>query len=242
MPFVCECPSCGKKLKIPDDLMGRTVRCSDCAGTFIAELARSPVPPLPSRRDDEFDERPSRRRPMMPDTSGMMPHRGVITLIFGIIALVTALLSGGTVLGGGAAGAVTGGIGLVVAGGGVVFNILGLVFGILSWVWGSRDLALMKAGVMDPTGHGMTLGGYVCGIIGTILNALALILTCVVSVLVMLGMAAVFGTFCCLFSAAAKSMPPPNSPPPRRFEAPTVMHLRDYLPRHVCQGAGHWTR
>jgi hypothetical protein len=233
MAIVCECPSCGKKLKIPDDLVGRTVRCSDCAGTFVAEMPRSPAPPPAPRRDDEFDERPSRRRAPTYDTGGLLPHRGVITLIFGIIALVTALLSGGAVLGGGAAGAVTGGIGLVVAGGGIIFNVLGLVFGILSWVWGSRDLALMKAGVMDPTGHGMTMGGYVCGIIGTIMNALALIFTCIASVLVMLGMAAIAGTFCCFFSAAAKSMPPPNSPPPRRFEIGSTLQVQDYLPLRV---------
>ncbi len=175
MPIIAECPSCGKKLKIPDELVGKTVRCSDCAGTFLARRPRSAAPMPPPVPRDDYYERPS-RRPSQLTADGMMPHRGGLVMAFGIIATVMVLLSGGVYVGGAAAGPV--------AFGGLPVAIIGLVLGVLAWIWGGRDLALMKAGVMDPTGHGMTTAGYICGIIGTVLNAIGLILGCVVAVLI----------------------------------------------------------
>lgn len=233
MPSIFECPSCGKKLKIPDDLLGKTVRCSDCAGTFLAEKPRPAAPLLPPLPRDDSQPRPS-RRPSQLTPEGMMPHRGGLVLAFGIIALVTSLLSGGGIMFGGASAGFTGGFGLILAGGGIVFNIVGLVLGILSWIWGTRDLALMKAGVMVSSGHGMTLAGYICGIIGTILNAITLIGSCIITVLVLLiGVAGVAALGCCVINAS-KNMPPPppQRPPfqPQRFQAPSPLQLQDYLP------------
>ena len=63
----------------------------------------------------------------------------------------------------------------------LILGILGLVFnvccipGILAWIFGASDLKQMKAGTMDPEGEGLTKAGYICGIIGTCIQIVALI-------------------------------------------------------------------
>src|SRR5262249_16936769 len=59
------CPSCGRQLRVPDDLLGCMVKCPACAHNFAAP-ANEPAPsarrsaPASDRRDDE--PRPTRRR------------------------------------------------------------------------------------------------------------------------------------------------------------------------------------
>ena len=61
----------------------------------------------------------------------------------------------------------------------LVLGILGLIvcapLAIVAWVLGSNDLKEMDAGTMDSTGRGMTNAGKICGIIGTILMIIGLI-------------------------------------------------------------------
>jgi hypothetical protein len=49
----------------------------------------------------------------------------------------------------------------------------GAGLGIAAWIMGQIDLDKIRRGQMDPNGQGPTNGGLVCGIIGTILNAVA---------------------------------------------------------------------
>ena len=82
----------------------------------------------------------------------MVPHRGVMILVFGILALAVffpSICCGFMTLG-------------------------GLGFGITAWVLGSGDLRAMKEHRMDPDGMGMTRAGWICGIIATVANALML--------------------------------------------------------------------
>ena len=62
----------------------------------------------------------------------------------------------------------------------LIFGILGIicciVFGILAWVMGKSDLAAMGRGEMDRSGEGLTRAGMICGIIGTILQGLYILL------------------------------------------------------------------
>lgn len=55
----------------------------------------------------------------------------------------------------------------------LVLGILSLVLcaplGIAAWIMGNSDLKEMDAGVMDPSGRSTTSAGRICGIIGTIL-------------------------------------------------------------------------
>jgi hypothetical protein len=61
----------------------------------------------------------------------------------------------------------------------LVFGILSLVIcaplGIAAWVMGNNDLREMDHGLMDPGGRDSTSAGRVCGIIGTILFILGLL-------------------------------------------------------------------
>lgn len=84
------------------------------------------------------------------------PHRGGVVMALGIIGLVIFLfeLVGYALVGPFAA----------------PLSLVGLVLSIVAWVKGGSDLRQMSAGTMDPSGHGMTMGGLVCGIIGTTLR------------------------------------------------------------------------
>jgi hypothetical protein len=73
----------------------------------------------------------------------------------------------------------------------LVLGILGLVvcgpLAIAAWVMGSGDLKEIDAGTMDPAGRGTTQAGKICGIIGTILLIVSIVL---VGVFFMFGFAA----------------------------------------------------
>jgi hypothetical protein len=62
----------------------------------------------------------------------------------------------------------------------LVLGILGLVvcapLAIAAWVMGSGDLKQMDAGTMDPAGRGTTNAGKICGIVGTILLILGIVI------------------------------------------------------------------
>jgi predicted Zn finger-like uncharacterized protein len=86
MPEQIKCPSCGTKLRLPDSLLGKVVKCPKCKTSFTAALSepdesqgisREPTPPSSRKRppapaepeekqepedEEEADERPRRRR------------------------------------------------------------------------------------------------------------------------------------------------------------------------------------
>jgi hypothetical protein len=72
----------------------------------------------------------------------------------------------------------------------LVLGILSLVvcspLGIAAWVMGAGDLKQMDAGTMDPSGRGNTQAGKICGIIGTILLIIGVI---IMALFFMLGLA-----------------------------------------------------
>lgn len=73
----------------------------------------------------------------------------------------------------------------------LILGILGLVVctpvAIVAWLLGSADLKEMDAGTMDPSGRGNTQAGRICGIIGTILLIISIL---VVGLFFMLGLGA----------------------------------------------------
>src|SRR5579863_2119510 len=102
MPSVVTCPSCRRRLSVPDELANQYVQCPSCATTFqlspemldpVAEAPPSPAPAAPpaemppapeSAPQPVFDEadddehagyRPRRRRP------NLKPHRGTLILV-----------------------------------------------------------------------------------------------------------------------------------------------------------------
>ena len=61
----------------------------------------------------------------------------------------------------------------------LVLGILSIIIcgllGIPAWIMGNCDLAEMTAGTMDPSGRSTTSAGRICGIIGTILLILGVV-------------------------------------------------------------------
>jgi len=68
----------------------------------------------------------------------------------------------------------------------LVFGILSFVvcpfFGVAAWVMGNTDLKEIAEGRMDPTGRDLTQAGRVCGIVGTALVLIPMILIIIAGV------------------------------------------------------------
>lgn len=230
MSVIIACPSCEGKLRIADDLRGRRVRCPSCEHTFDAPGSSAPAPePSPEPRDFPLDlsldepnssptssgdadgllgaielkppgaEEPAapprteapgstpKRKPRVPDEEfdedapsfvrrrpprrDCEPDRGSVVLTLGILSLV-----------------------------GLCLSPIGLTLGLIAWVMGQKDLRKMRRGDMDPRGEGTTQAGWICGIIGTVLNTLA-VLFC--------------SGYIALVAFAVNSIPPPTPPPGR---------------------------
>lgn len=203
MPAIIACPSCGGKLRISDALRGQRVRCPACQHTFEspAELdppvaaPRAPQDPpldltlgepsssLPASADvtpglvgaielertgdgparPEPPRQPPSRRPSthldrdIPDIRRLGPRRdsepdrGAVVLSLGIISLALILIW--------------------------CTAPVGAILGLVAWIMGQKDLRKMKSGQMDDRNRGLTQAGWICGILGTILNGL-IMLTC----------------------------------------------------------------
>jgi hypothetical protein len=261
MSTLINCPSCGRKLRVPDEFLGKSVRCPTCAETFSApepvaaatappaeaapapqpagpsplltvpvnlELDNAPAAPRPApaappaeapqrrrdreREDDEDDDydprrgRSRRRRGFEPcPRCGDDVRRGAVACPYcGLdleeqgdgstrrrrVRLDAEPHRAGTVQALGIASLVLGAL--------YVFP-LGFPLGIAAWVMGRRDLKKMEAGVMDPDGRKKTRDGWLCGLVGTCLNAVWA-LGCVGLVM--------------LIVAEASSSPPVPPPPP----------------------------
>jgi hypothetical protein len=158
---------------VPEELLGKLVKCPSCGHTFTAELPgaaeaaeaapeHSPTEaPLPTsvprsrnepemarRRADDLDEDDYEddyddRPRRRKRRRYYTPHRGTTILVLGILSLV--------------------------------LGIVGIILGPMAWSMGNNDLQEMRAGRMDPEGEGTTNAGRICGIIGTIKDGIALL-------------------------------------------------------------------
>jgi hypothetical protein len=196
-----------------DDL----IPCPHCGERIGKLLNRCPHCDKRVTRDDEEDEEEAddrpwerpRRRPVRRDCE---PHRGALVLVFGILSVVFAPFTCCSLPG-------------------LFAGFLALGLGIPSWVMGQRDLRRMAQGEVDPEGKGLTQGGMICGIIGTSLAGVMLLIWIAFVVFYVVMMIA---------AASSNSNNPPfmPPPPPRKFEAP-VPRLLDYIPhRHTRDGFG----
>jgi predicted Zn finger-like uncharacterized protein len=110
MPIESNCPGCGAKVRVPESLLGKSVKCPKCQSVFTAE---NPEPgfeevaedePRPRRRrpapdeeyddrGDDYDDRPRRRRGgRRSNASSAVAAPAIGLLISGIIGLLLALL------------------------------------------------------------------------------------------------------------------------------------------------------
>jgi hypothetical protein len=178
MSEVLICPSCHRKLQVPQNLLGEEVQCPTCHTTFTARAVdepagappESPAPiPVPEparpRRKDAGDADPESGRVRRRRPSDYEPHRGALVLVLGILSVALTLT-------------------------GACFPV-GFVLGIVSWVMGNRDTRAIAAGRMDPEGEGITQGGRICGIVGTALSTLIFlaVLAYILCIFVIVGIA-----------------------------------------------------
>jgi hypothetical protein len=178
MQEIINCPSCQRKLQVPDSLLGQDVQCPTCGATFTAStggpapLAPAAPPPAaaeekpyydverePRRREperrsrDDYDDYEDdfddrRRRPRRRD---LLPHRGSTVLTLGILSLV----------------------------------VCGPILGPIAWIMGNQDMTEIRAGRMDPEGEGTTNAGRICGMIGTILSIVIILAYCLIFFVIM---------------------------------------------------------
>jgi len=171
MAEILTCPSCNRKLQVPDNLVGQDVQCPTCSATFLAQAAGSVPPPAPppppplvpldeaprSRRrdwgDDDYDEDGGRSRVRRRRRSDLEPHRGALIMVLGILSLFVA----------------------------------SFILGPMAWIMGTNDLKAMRAGRMDPEGESQTNTGRICGMISTIISIVALVILLVFGCLCVMG-------------------------------------------------------
>jgi hypothetical protein len=189
-PLIRECPSCSRKVRVPIELLGKLVKCPSCGRTFQAESAAevqssmssasavTGLEPAPSGSTDSSNPSvtPPDQKKLLPcpgckrgipadanrcelcgaeievvDASGWQPGstdhvRRDAEPHRGTTVLVLGILS-------------------------ILLPYVGLPLGILSLVLGRRDLVKMRKNDMDPEGQPVTLAGWICGIIGTIIQS-----------------------------------------------------------------------
>src|SRR5712671_5314680 len=108
MPTSIECPSCNRKLKVPDNLLGKKVKCPTCGNAFTAaeepppppEDDEEPPPPpeddldeAPDEDDDDAPRKKKKKKKRGRSSEYLAPHRGTLILILGIVSLAGILLS-----------------------------------------------------------------------------------------------------------------------------------------------------
>jgi predicted Zn finger-like uncharacterized protein len=193
-----DCPSCDQKLRVPDDLLGKKVKCPSCKTMFKAtagglqEPAESPPveeeEEVPSRRSSGLS--PSNRsnlpgrRSSLPDEEDAdegededRPRRKAGRRSLRKRNRNLAPHRGTLIL-------VFGILGLVVA---------PLIFGPIAWIMGNNDIKEMQAGRMDPEGESQTNIGRILGMISTILGIMAIVIACVFFVIWLVIVIGIFG-------------------------------------------------
>jgi hypothetical protein len=102
------------------------------------------------------------------------PHRGVMVMVLGIISIVVGVLSYFVFC--------CPFVGLPV-------GLIGLGLSIGSAVMGGMDLKKINAGAMDAEGKPMTLAGFICGIVGSVVVAPSLVLSGFMTIMMIIGAA-----------------------------------------------------
>jgi hypothetical protein len=185
MSDTIDCPFCGRRLKLPVELLGQDVRCPTCDKTFTASLDGDPMPdaeekspPAPSgppaeaRRNRERIERLKH----CPDCGAVVDRDARLC------RRCSAPLDGaddddrrdrephrgGAILTLGILSALFGTLSLCCG----VPAVAGLGFGIPAWVMATHDMHKMRRGVMDRNGMANTQSGQSYAMVGVVLSFL----------------------------------------------------------------------
>lgn len=147
MSELIRCPHCNRQLRIPEELVGKTVKCPECGSKFVGLIggarqreespwAETEDPNKPGKfaaPEDIEDYEPE--EPRLRRRRNYEPHRGITILVLGILAFV----------------------------------VCGPILGPIAWIMGNSDMAKIKSGRMDPAGRDLTNAGRICGMIATLL-------------------------------------------------------------------------
>ncbi len=190
---VVSCPDCQRKLRVPNELVGKLVKCPTCGQTFTADpAAQAPPPPPPSPveekaprtskvsrdEDDEDDERSRRPRCALrrdddddddddDDRRRRRRSRSARDDDDDDDRGRRRRRRRDLMPHRGST---------ILALGILSFFIAGFILGPIAWVMGNTDMAEIRAGRMDPEGEGSTNAGRICGMISTILHIVSLVL------------------------------------------------------------------
>jgi predicted Zn finger-like uncharacterized protein len=246
--MIVDCPSCTRKLRVTEELIGREVKCPTCGSTFQAtagNVTRQPTPrglvseeaasPPPAglgasvkdapgvASDYSAQEGTEESRELQPlreeepedlneERSREEPRhfrgRRDAEPHRGALILILGILS-------------------------IVLLLIGLPLGIAALIMGRRDLQKIRARAMDPEGEGTTQAGWICGIIGTILQSLAC-LGCMTYIAVVVALVSGFSKSPPI-TAPARPQPKRGGPPQKRAQTDLFFQeLRDYLPGPRC--------
>jgi len=184
MPTTIDCPTCGRALRLPDDLATATVQCPTCSVAFQAAAQEvpgiKPLRPVEVPVPDELPASSGNQRPCpycreaIPASAGFCRHCGEELEAEdqsvppwqrpGALRRDVAAHRGVLVLTLGVVGLVAAGI--------HVLSLVGVPLCLTAWIMGQSDLKRMRNNELDPTGEGLTQAGRICGIIGTCLGLL----------------------------------------------------------------------
>jgi hypothetical protein len=166
------CPYCGAAVPVPAAYLGGAVRCPRCAMVIPVELTGLTA-----------DEPSGARAPSWPSAPGaiQLPERKLSRADRyqrgrGPLLLALGLSSVGVSVLGMVAGGVLVSMSWVAAGllcsAPVLFGPPAFALGLAAWVMGQHDMEKLRRAVIDPDADRMTRGGWICGMIGTILGVL----------------------------------------------------------------------
>ena len=86
MAEITSCPSCHRKLQVPESLDGQDVQCPTCGATFVAQIAA--LSPKKRATRDRYDDEDDADDLDLPRRRDLLPHRGGLILTLGILGFV----------------------------------------------------------------------------------------------------------------------------------------------------------
>lgn len=92
MAINVQCPNCNRTLGVPDNLIGKKVKCPSCQTIFTAEEPGASPPPPPPPMEEEAPARPSRRRERADEDGERRSDGGVAAIRAKVNAPAIALL------------------------------------------------------------------------------------------------------------------------------------------------------
>ena len=200
MTEVIQCPSCQRRLQVPEDLLGKDVQCPTCASTFVASLGQQsktvhspiqePQQSPPPESPPHFPLEQNRQSPPpYPGEHQQPQYGGYDSPRYDSSGYDSSGYdsSGYDSYGSGSRRSSMRRRDFSPHRGGLILTlgIISLTFcaftGPIAWIMGNQDLKDIRVGRMDPDGEGLTQAGRICGIISTILMIVVVAFYCLIA-------------------------------------------------------------